>query len=297
MHQQPEADRVGDAQLCEHPRHVPNSAWSDTAHGYPTDYSPLAKLLPYCEQSSLHNLIDYTVHPGGKFGLGKFGSADQLRVIAGTVIPMFLCPSDGETPVHNVVSNSVTVAFAGTDYAMNSGDGTSTDMNLATTTDKGGLSWTDARVGFQNILDGTSHTLAFTEALRGPSGTLPATPTPNVQIYRGSPCSLTTAQAGETGGLSAMLPSITGWDGNRGVQWLESGLPTGPLMNGRFTPNSPLPDLTSGSAKLCGPRSYHPGGVNAGFCDGSVRFVANTIDVATWHALWTRAGGEVTAGY
>jgi len=40
-------------------------------------------------------------------------------------------------------------------------------------------------------------------------------------------------------------------------------------------------------------RSYHPGGVNALFIDGSVKFVANSIDQATWRALGTRNGGEV----
>ncbi len=40
-------------------------------------------------------------------------------------------------------------------------------------------------------------------------------------------------------------------------------------------------------------RSYHPGGVNASFADGSVRFVKNTVNLGVWYALGTRAGGEV----
>ena len=40
-------------------------------------------------------------------------------------------------------------------------------------------------------------------------------------------------------------------------------------------------------------RSYHPGGVNSLFMDGSVRFITNSIDQATWRALGTRNGGEV----
>jgi len=37
-------------------------------------------------------------------------------------------------------------------------------------------------------------------------------------------------------------------------------------------------------------RSKHPGGVNASMCDGSVGFVANTIDPAVWRALSTSRG-------
>jgi prepilin-type N-terminal cleavage/methylation domain-containing protein/prepilin-type processing-associated H-X9-DG protein len=270
---------------------LPNSGWPDTAHAYPTDYSPLAKLLPYCEQEGLQNLIDFTVYPGGKFGL-----ATQLFTVAETVVPMFLCPSDPEKPVHVVTSGSSTAACAGTNYAMNGGDGTNSDTNLATTTDKGGICWINARIGFQAIKDGTSQTIAFAESLRGPGDTPSLAPTPDLQVYRATPCTIAMAQTAETSGVNAMLSSVTGWEGKRLIQWLESGLPTGPLMNGRFTPNSPIPDLTTGSAKLCGTRSRHPNGANVGFCDGSVQFISDSIDVATWRALWTRAGGELISG-
>lgn len=43
-------------------------------------------------------------------------------------------------------------------------------------------------------------------------------------------------------------------------------------------------------------RSRHSGGVNAAMCDASVRFVADGIDLRTWRALATRAGGEVGTG-
>ncbi len=42
-------------------------------------------------------------------------------------------------------------------------------------------------------------------------------------------------------------------------------------------------------------RSHHPGGVNALFMDGSVRFAKNSIDGLVWRALGTRAGGEVVS--
>jgi prepilin-type processing-associated H-X9-DG protein len=38
--------------------------------------------------------------------------------------------------------------------------------------------------------------------------------------------------------------------------------------------------------------SYHPGHVNVLIADGSVRPVADTIDIEVWRALATRAGRE-----
>ncbi len=39
--------------------------------------------------------------------------------------------------------------------------------------------------------------------------------------------------------------------------------------------------------------SYHSGGVNTLFGDGSVRFVKNSVSGSTWRALGSVAGGEV----
>ena len=39
--------------------------------------------------------------------------------------------------------------------------------------------------------------------------------------------------------------------------------------------------------------SFHPGGANAVFADGSVQFISAKIDKATLNALFTKAGGEV----
>ena len=43
-------------------------------------------------------------------------------------------------------------------------------------------------------------------------------------------------------------------------------------------------------------RSMHPGGVIVGLCDGSVRFVGETINLTVWQSLATPNGGEVIPG-
>jgi len=44
---------------------------------------------------------------------------------------------------------------------------------------------------------------------------------------------------------------------------------------------------------LVGPNSRHPGGVDVGFLDGSVKFIKNTVNLGTWAAIATKSGGEV----
>ena len=41
--------------------------------------------------------------------------------------------------------------------------------------------------------------------------------------------------------------------------------------------------------------SRHPGGVNALFADGSVRFVKDSVSPVTWRALGSVGGGEITS--
>lgn len=257
------------------------------------DYSPLARMLPYFEQESLANLIDFRIP------MGHMATTDlpvALRPAAAVPVGLFLCPSATEMPVHQIKQPSgLMLPMAGSNYAMNGGSGTDGMTAIMSATD--GICYCGAAIGWEQLRDGTAQTLAFTESLIGPYDTPALTPTPDVQIYRGKLASpsglLTAASAAESGGLAAVLPLVQSWDGARLVYWLRGYPPGGPVLIGRFTPNSPFPDLIGGSGRLCGARSRHPGGVNACFCDGSVRFLSNSIDRTTWSALWTRAGDEV----
>jgi len=270
--------------------YLPNSG-----NAMSNDYSPLARLLAYSEQENLQNLIDFRV------SMGHTAQADlpvELRPAAKTVVPVFLCPSDTEKPIHDVTMVSEAVPYAGSNFAMNGGSGMDGKTAISGATD--GICYCTAKLRLDDVRDGTTQTLAFTETLIGPNDTPPLQPTPDVQVYRAQLGSasllLGAATTAEAGGLASLLPSVKSWDGTRAVYWLRGYPPGGPVLIGRFTPNSPIPDLVAQSGRLCAARSYHPGGVNACFCDGSVQFIGNAIDRTTWHALWTRAGGELISG-
>jgi prepilin-type processing-associated H-X9-DG protein len=52
-------------------------------------------------------------------------------------------------------------------------------------------------------------------------------------------------------------------------------------------------DAQGNTLVYLGARGWHPGGVNAAMCDGSVRFFKNTINYVAWMAVGSSQGGEV----
>ncbi len=63
---------------------------------------------------------------------------------------------------------------------------------------------------------------------------------------------------------------------------------------------SRLPDMPCAAASVnqhYTVRSRHPGGVNAVLCDGSVRFVANSITLNAWQAASTMNGAEAVGNW
>ena len=168
-----------------------------------------------------------------------------------------------------------------------------------------------------NINDGTSNTIAMSEQLVGD---------PNAASAR---FSMATGNGGAPGGTSGVLDvssiggSITGAvnalkvdinacntqflsgprDNDRGYRWLM-GEPGWFLFNTVVPPNGGglaiwnscrIGCCSTGQAEHANynnASSNHSGGVNVGMCDGSVRFIKNTINIPTWWALGTRANGE-----
>lgn len=247
--------------------------------GYPDDYSPLARLLPYCDQANLQNLIDWNLH----LGHPAFQPLPtELVPVAKTVIPMFLCPSD-PAPETAIETLQNTIEYAGCNYAANQGDGTETDPSQTHPINPGnGLFWCSAKSRIRDCVDGTSNTIAFAESTRGP-GTTGTGTNNDVRLYRMSGSYTEVAAGGP----------YANTDGLRLTAWLRGVVPFGPVMNGFLTPNSDIPDAVTGSSKLTAARSYHTGGAQFLFMDGSVHFISDSVDLNVYRGSWTRAGGEV----
>ncbi len=57
--------------------------------------------------------------------------------------------------------------------------------------------------------------------------------------------------------------------------------------------NDPAAPCTPGSPALASARSRHTNGVNIMFCDGSTRFMSNSVSLSTWQALGTMNSGDI----
>jgi prepilin-type N-terminal cleavage/methylation domain-containing protein len=251
----------------------------------PQIFSPQAYLLPYVEEGSIEGMIDFNQAPTTVVvgGVPFSGAANQPA--ASQVVPVLTCPSD---PERGRVSGST---FGATNYAANAGSG-SVDGSIA---GADGVFFFESHVGFKNITDGTTHTIAFSER---PLGNGLEYASPNLPGQLASIYVLELFGTSSVSEENCQQPSNGSWYEIRGAKWILGNYGN-TLYNHHYTPNAPQWDcmnLPQQRGYLTA-RSNHFGGVNAGLCDGSVQFVGDNIDLQVWRALATRAGEEVVEAF
>jgi prepilin-type N-terminal cleavage/methylation domain-containing protein/prepilin-type processing-associated H-X9-DG protein len=240
---------------------------------FPLVHSALSRLLPFVEQENVQRLVDYAT----PLSSAQNVAASQNR------LALFVCPSD---PVNGQVPG---MPDFGSNYVANNGTGT---IGFGLIASGDGL-FTQTPIKIGDITDGTSNTVAFSESILGngqaPAGAATADTRLVVLEVPGGTDPTPTACDGAAGVFSA----------RRGAKWID-GHYGNTLYNHYYTPNQAGQwDCGNGSHNkgLSTARSYHTGGVNVLLADGSVRFVRDSIPLATWRALATRNMGEVIGDY
>jgi prepilin-type N-terminal cleavage/methylation domain-containing protein/prepilin-type processing-associated H-X9-DG protein len=267
--------------------------------GSPTTcFSVQARLLPYTEQKSLQDLIDF----GQPLFVGNAGNVKLnavQAVAARTIVPMFRCSSDAASCLNGKYVVDSGRILAGGNYVVCTGSGAGTTYDIRYPTD--GLFYYDSACRFRDIKDGASNTLIMAECLLGSltdtTGNTPIDPDRQIGWPSGAYGSFNAIGAGfpevNNPDLAAVAAACTSWQGSRAQAWIV-GRPLFSAMSTYLPPNAPIPDIAGKQHMgFFAARSNHPGGVNALLADGSVRFVSNGIDLATWRALGTCCGNEV----
>jgi prepilin-type N-terminal cleavage/methylation domain-containing protein/prepilin-type processing-associated H-X9-DG protein len=249
------------------------------------NFSCFVRMLPFTEQSAMYNAVNFN---------NNYGSYTNVT-IAGVKLSILACPSDTFNTPNNIRTVSAGSAIPGWNFGANnspdqppdntypqyySSYGGSSGMwgvewqNSFLASSPGeysqinGVIYCDSIVTIKDVTDGTSNTFLFGEHART-----------NLQTYD---------------------PGFALSDG----QW-NSGRPYDTMVCTFYPPNVGISgggDGTTANIKSTGfypysASSQHPGGVNMAFCDGSVKFIKNTISSWTFQASGTLPNGVTFSNF
>ena len=273
-------------------------------------------VLPYIEQANLYNLFNFNK---------AINNTIENSAARTQQVPVLLCPSDGSSGFQVDVGPRGTLPCGQTNYYASIGataDQRSTNGSLVGvfnfTTGPGGRGIAvKSKLPINGIRDGTSNTAMWSETTRSvhsSGGTFNWYDPTIIYLLPASDAgySVLTPMTGplfnETN-PNAMIQGQTyrcnSWDygptnaiSYRGNEYYR-GLPALSNYTHTIPPNYKGydcgDDSTYNTAHIAA-RSYHTGGVNVCFADGSVHFVADSINFITWRAMGTRSGGDLVDG-
>ena len=271
-------------------------------------------MLGFVDQVPLYNAANFSLGNNAANSYGYYANS----TVTSTRISVYLCPSDPNAGTLQVIrGGDGRTDVLDLSYVASAGTTTNSPNNTAPTNTwatqgSTGVFWWYIPYGIQNITDGTSNTVAFSEALVSNTGgsaannTYPGNSIQNV-TGAGSGAQQYDANQNPAGILAGLTACTVAWkaaaglSNARGIFW-EVGSLGMSMFNTIATPNSTLYHwgdcrFTSGGypndATFANTSSNHPGGVNSMMADGSVRFIKSSISQNTWWALGTRAKREV----
>ena len=266
-----------------------------------SSWSASSRIIPYLEQGTVYNAINYT---------NRVSDPSNATAVS-TPLKVFLCPSE-PNPQAFVSTNGagVTTTYGVSNYAWCVGNWYSFG-GFANKTPTPGAIGSNLGRRFASITDGLSNTVLGSEVKTytpswhdcGPPPP-PGPATPNA--YPDIATVLASIAAAPTSGCKAAT-APAGMPGGGHTHWsngnaFHDGFTTALPPNTRSPAGRPAvdSDMSSEDEDDGGPtysaitsRSYHPGGVNALFADGSVHTIKDSISFQTWRSLGTVGGGEV----
>jgi prepilin-type N-terminal cleavage/methylation domain-containing protein/prepilin-type processing-associated H-X9-DG protein len=264
-------------------------------------------ILPYLGQDSVYNLFDFTI-------LINNAPDGSTNAIARTQeIKTYLCPSDPEA------GRQPTIPVNGGRSNYFGNIGTTADFNSTDPLHVGVFNFTPYAlnapvpnpVRVTDIKDGTSNTAMISETKRATNcnagkydptavhtilvtdpGWNVLTPQYGPTVYEAD--DETALIQGQTYHCN-VFDSASRLIAYRGCQYYR-GLPEVSMYTHTVPPNYSgydCGDRTKFTMAHVAARSYHRGGVNVCFVDGSVHFIADSVVFSVWQALGTSRAGDI----
>ncbi len=225
-------------------------------------------LWPYIEQQALASQYSYTA---GFWQPPNCSPDNSVNNLIAAQVKTYFCPSDRGSPAY--WEGDAYYRSRG-NYVVNFGNQTDPASAISAVNSPFWYSdgaWTPAATNFANITDGLSNTLLMSEVIMPPDAS---------GDFRGD---ILNDDRGCNSFMTFNTPNSPNPD------WL--------LSFGSITTSDPMmPWVISGVAQHAA-RSRHVTGVNTVFCDGSVQFLSNSINVTTYQLLGTMNDGLILGTY
>ncbi len=301
---------------------VPHDNWPSPNNpiqpGYAWATAWTVLILPYVEQTTMYNAYNFAW--SNTMGYPAQGYNMTLCIMQ----PGFLlCPSENQ--VQRIFNpGGLSGIYGSQNYVSNLG-GPGTIACYTGPIVPVPFYWNPEQCGpfgIEAITDGTSNTALFSERLKGlpystfqqPSGLVYPSSGPNFKRGVFPPPMTLNAATGNYQNALAWLqgcratPGTTStiWTWLNGFFWIP-GYPDATVIDSYTHYNTPngiscynvdspgYPNeawVWGGCSGALPPSSNHPGGVNMAFCDGSVKFIKDSVNIQTFWALGTKNLGE-----
>ncbi len=242
-------------------RTVYNGTGSPPQNSWVNDFTWATAIMPQLEANTIFNSLNFSLSCGGP----------QNSSGREALVKTYSCPSDGAQQDEFNDTSMNWPRWRG-NYAANHGNTTFAGLTY------NGVNWLVAPFtvgtcyGLKDITDGTSNTMMVSEVICS-SG----------QGWNG-PISEQMISCGGSGYESWTTPNSPVFDS------VDRVCPAVTALNG--IPGCVVETQGAGFQTMAA-RSKHSGGINAAFCDGSVKFIKNSIAPVTYSAISSSQGKEV----
>jgi prepilin-type N-terminal cleavage/methylation domain-containing protein/prepilin-type processing-associated H-X9-DG protein len=278
-----------------------------TATTYWNDWSAHAMLLAYIEGAPIYANCNFSLAPewGGTYGYAANSTAANAK------LTVFACPSDGNA------NQEASGDARGANCSYGGSMGTTTVGYPEATGNPTQFLQSTGLFAYQrcykigDATDGSSNTVAFSECIaddsdlnpsrkpgKGTGGASNLTAKWLIDVNTAGPAAVQT----DIQACNAKYQADNGGTQGFGYRW-SCGAMGYTMFNTVIPPNGGGTIKWGACRHDCCPQarhadyvnasSFHPGGVNVCFGDGSVRFVKSSIAMNVWWGLGTRASGEV----
>jgi prepilin-type N-terminal cleavage/methylation domain-containing protein/prepilin-type processing-associated H-X9-DG protein len=294
--------------------------FNTASNAFSQGFSAQVRILPFLDQGAIYNAVNWSIaamNDPAAYGAYCHSTVETTR------IAIFLCPSD-TAPSYLMTADTVPLKILicpGNNYYASVGSTIEYAAQQRNGPPNGlfyyvGTTGGNGAVSLRNVTDGSSNTIAFGEWITGKGNVATISKVSDIVCLGKMPAGVARNTPNTSWPSPVLMASLRTW-----LNQCAAGITTSSYRDNKTSclgenwwsgvygygmgdviqaPNPPTPNCSDSKGGnsldnpgVIGSASYHPGGANFLFADGSVHFIKNSTSQVTICSLASIAGGEV----